>query len=502
MEQAASDSNDGGLGDNLMFLEMEEAANTSDNDNSLPDLMPPSPIDGSEDPETVPPLPGAMDMVPAELWLHIFLEICTEALAEDATFLQHLDAREVIRLVHPRFASIIDAAPEFWTNFHVSCSTPPDYVERHVATAGNCQLDVIVMFDPDLLYRLNFLSPNDEDEDDVADDRELSDLVADAVACLQMILPTVPNWKRATIWCTTDSFLLAVLNAFARVPAPNLEYLLFACPPAVGSRRKCDSLLINPPNIFNGDLPALRQLRLYSASLPWGDGNYFGRLTYLDIQSLSRLAWPSVEDFIAAISASPVLEVLVLTGGGVKFEPGALLPSFVIQSLTTLKLVYTPDSKWAMWVLAQGSFPSLINLTCIDFDNLAWSYTEELGLLSGIRDLTISGPVNGVDHIPALLRHLPAIVTLDISDVPGFYLASLLADPLQCPTLRGLRLGREDLTALTTYVVLRSVDPRNALEWIEYDHGLLYPLSHFSYTMFATLARRIPFFDSRPEFRV
>ncbi|KAJ7767245.1 hypothetical protein B0H16DRAFT_1521450 [Mycena metata] len=124
--------------------------------------------------------------------------------------------------------------------------------------------------------------------------------------------------------------------------------------------------------------------------------------------------------------------------------------------------------KWILWVLAKGTFPSITTLECTNFDNFGWRFLLDLNILPQLTELTITGPIHHIGHIPALLDRLTSLVTLDIASAKIHYFAQLLADPHRCPALRRLRVCREDLTYLTTYVVMRAVDSASAFSCLMY----------------------------------
>ncbi|KAJ7183728.1 hypothetical protein C8R46DRAFT_1209877 [Mycena filopes] len=439
------------------------------------------------------PLPGALSDFPAEVWIIIFRFSCDEELDKDATFLSYLEARENIWHSHSHFAAVLDGCATFWTHLLVSCSTPLDYVERHVRSMKSLPVHVNIMLDPRVAHDL-VIVPADFD----SSDEEFC--VANAVPCLLALLPTVPLWTRACVYCTTQALLLAFMEVLGDVSAPNLEYLLFTCPPPYGAVGRCDMMLSDPPSLFNGDMPKLSTLRIVSAALPWGDSAYFGGLDYLELRTIPRLAWPSTGQFVSSLVAGAGLRELVVRGGGVYWEADAEVEPFTLPQLDTLTVHYTPDTKWVMGVLSVGSYPSLVELVCVDFNRLAWVFALKTDIFQSLTSLTISGPATTISHIWILLGRLSSLVSLDLSDTNLCYFSEMYASPRLCPSLRCLCVRGETVARISTYVTMRAVDTRFALHTVHYFHNLTYPLPYLATALLDEARGSLVAFHVYPEY--
>ncbi|KAJ7040021.1 hypothetical protein C8F04DRAFT_1178374 [Mycena alexandri] len=402
------------------------------------------------------PLPGAMGRVPVELWAYVVRELLDVELEEDTTFLRYLDARETVRLVHSDLAAIVNGSPEFWTKMLINCSTPPDYIARHVACVRDRAMSVHIMLEPDLLY----------------------DLV----------------WTQISLYCTADVFLLAALRILGPISAPNTDYLLFSCASCnytdLSTPTACHRLLVNPPTLFNGDLPLLTKLRAVSSTV-------FG---YLEIQDVPKIVWPSVDQFVSTLTASAALKELILWGGGVVIVPGVTLQLFTVSGLAVLSVFYTDSTKSVLTALAPGSYPALVELMCCDFDSVAWVETLNLSIFPNLTNLTICGGTDSPLHLATLFYHLHSLEILDISDAGPQYFSAMYNAPLLCPRLRHLTVGCEDVACLAGYVIMRSVESSYKPDAVVYWHDFVFPLGHFASILVSDLTSRLVEFTGYPPF--
>ncbi|KAJ7187199.1 hypothetical protein C8R46DRAFT_1274457, partial [Mycena filopes] len=430
--------------------------------------------------------------VPVEVWDFIFHLVCDEELLDDFSFLTYVDAKERIRLAHPDFAAVIDGCVNMWNHFLVNCSTPPDFVRDSVANVCGSKLHVNIMLDPEGIYDLCFVPKEFEPSHD--------ECVINAIECLKHIVHTVPNWRCLCVWCSTPALLMAFVEVLGNVPAPNLENLIFTCPPTPGSPNRCDLTLSDPPALFGRSMPKLRKLRIVAAALPWGDDAYFANLDHLEVRNTPRLAWPRADKFISSLVASTHLRVLMLAGGGVYFTTDSPPEPFVLPALEILHVVFLPDTKWVLAVLAAGTFPLLTAMFCTDFTRFAWSVAFDMAVFPQLTSLTISGPATTTDHIRLLLEHLSSLTFLDLSDTNSPYFAQLYSRPLLCPSLKHLSLRGKSIARISTYVIARSLVDSYKLEAVEHFHELTYPLTYVATALLGELRRRLTSFYVRPEF--
>ncbi|KAJ7020369.1 hypothetical protein C8F04DRAFT_1275145 [Mycena alexandri] len=252
--------------------------------------------------------------------------------------------------------------------------------------------------------------------------------------------------------------------------------------------------------VLDGHLPLLTKLRIVSAIIQWGNPAYFAHVEHLEIQDVPRIAWPSVDQFVSALTTPAALEELILWGGGVVIERGVTLQPFTVNGLAVLSIFYTPATKSFLTALAPGSYPDLVELLCCDFDRIAWREMFRLSVFQNLTSLTICGATESAHHLVTLFGRLHSLEILDISDAGPQYFSAMYQSPLLCPRLRRLVVGSEDIARLAGYVIMRSIDSSYKLDALEYWHNFVYPLNYFCSTLVSDMSSRLVDFTGYPPF--
>ncbi|KAJ6481344.1 hypothetical protein C8R47DRAFT_1218506 [Mycena vitilis] len=418
--------------------------------------------------------------IPPELLLDIFDEVI--AMAGDGvfvtghTFYLLTDVRDCLGQVDSRFRKIIHSHPMFWRQLYIDCNTSPDFVAYHVSRLGSLTIDVSIS----LTSRRHAppsrnASSSDEESDSDEEQgpaRTLDELAAVVKRCLLEAKPSVHLWRTADIWVSTDVFLLDLVNVFDTA-APQLLTLFLACPSLGTSYRSCDNLLVVPPSLFGHQLPMLTDLRLLSAALPWGLSEYFGGLESLDVQSIPRVAWPTIPSFVSSLTSSSTLRSLVLGGGGVLGGNAFVIAPFVLPCLEALTIAYSMETIYFFPLIAAGSFPALNEFTATGFDHIAWASACSFNFFPQLEHFFINcrRHLDNYSHVPTIIRRLRNVYYLDLSATTDCYVRELSRNSsTACPKLGWLSVSDMDITVLNTFVALRSNIPGRRLERLEYRH--------------------------------
>ncbi|KAJ7890717.1 hypothetical protein B0H13DRAFT_1887481 [Mycena leptocephala] len=323
----------------------------------------------------------------------------------------------------------------------------------------------------------------------------LTQLVAD---CLAAAKPSVHLWRHVYLWAAADAFMMAILDNLADVPGPMIKSLLFAAPLFGSNLRLCDGLFVSPPTLFRGILPVMDHIRLYRTSLPWGSSQYFGSLTCLEMRDISRLAWPSIPNFVDTLTAAVHLRELVLGGGGIAVEPTFRLHTFILPALAVLTTIYNPDTLPMINVLKACSFPLLTEFNVVSFDQSAWLSALSLNIYQHLSHYSVSGSIAPEWHIPLLLRRLPELIVMDV-DTSDSYVVELLHNPVSyCPSMRRLIVGEVKPEVLVDYVSQRNLHGNMLLWQLDFYHGLHFPLNSVDCDHLATLSSLVPILATFP----
>ncbi|KAJ6536052.1 hypothetical protein B0H19DRAFT_1079583 [Mycena capillaripes] len=353
-----------------------------------------------------------INKLPNEMLAECFGHFCRDSSVTpigSVSFWAYNHARDTIMHTRRGWRQIVLDHPIFWCKLLIDSSTHYKYIERHVSNTGALHVDVHISLS---ISSMSIDSDNDGALTDDSSSTNYSlpinplDLLRSsehAKHCLLAARESVPLWRWVHISTSVDILLLDILQVLGGSPAPKLRSLTFTCPSYTTNRRTCDALFMIPPPLFGAHMPALEELHLISASLPWGESNYFGRLTSLTIKGLPILAQPRASEFIATLVASPTLRDVLFGAGGLLWDRSPVA-SFTLPSLEVLTIEYKVGTIDVLEILAFGVFPVIQEFNAIDFDHVAWFATLNLSFLSHLARLSITGRVNNTLHVPLLYK--------------------------------------------------------------------------------------------------
>ncbi|KAJ7631400.1 hypothetical protein DFH06DRAFT_1337811 [Mycena polygramma] len=422
--------------------------------------------------------PSPIGQLPVELLLNVF-EKAIAAGAEGVylsghTFYLLTDVRDGLAQVNSLFRRIIHEHPAFWTQLHIDCTTSPDFVQRHVSRLDRLTIEVsIVLTDP-----AEFSSDDESDKSPnpsspPSSAPAIEDVIASVRQCLLEVRPSMHLWRDVHIWVSTDVFFLDPLDILRPVGLPQMTTFSFCCPSLGSPEWPCAGLLLDAPPIFARTVPRLTNIRLLQSAMPWGDSNYFGQLEALDVQSIPALAWPTIPAFVATLTSSSNLRVLILGGGGVIGGHSLVITPFVLPSLTSLTIYYSSEAGRFIRLLAAGTFPALTDFTASNFDHAAWASAYFCNFFPQIERMTISCRRYLADysHVAILIRRLRSVVHLDVSAATDCYARELLrTSSVSCPELTWLSVGQMEVPTLNKLVALRAKIPGRRIERVDYCH--------------------------------
>ncbi|KAJ6452022.1 hypothetical protein C8R47DRAFT_1329558 [Mycena vitilis] len=435
--------------------------------------------------------PAYILRLPPEVTCEIFHEVCTLPFDVPAILRCKVynDRCTRIRHTHPHWWTIVSNCAVFWTKIYIDCSTSPEQILYHLSFAGDSlPLHVTLNFDlypvtyrdidaapdcpPSSLVPWGEVSAPDYNQswDDYAfdhpptwvfdaerpDDGSSSssysgdgvdsptaycDYMLHGIAvrdCLLAVCPSVSRWRDVSIRTPTDYFLAALLDVLGTIPGPDIRSLSFECPWEDDDPRSCVPLLSESRPLFDASLPLLFNVQLTSASVPYAIP-YFGALRSLSIRDLPADLWPSVGDFVVALTASPLLEELVVGGGGVDFpHDSPPVRAFTLPSLRTLRVFADEFTTSVLRLLLSAACPLLRTLHFSELGVADWSAMSSNEALPFMENVTVSGWAAASIQVQVFLLRSRSVIHLDVRlDNPG-KVSVLLA--LNCTTIWNCRL--------------------------------------------------------------
>ncbi|KIO19136.1 hypothetical protein M407DRAFT_31224 [Tulasnella calospora MUT 4182] len=160
----------------------------------------------------------------------------------------------------------------------------------------------------------------------------------------------IQRWKFASLQFTSPEPLVAL-----RQPAPLLEVLQLRVPGRIDRTYWMEDL-------FHGELPRLKELRLESVAVPW-DNQYFPGLRVLDL-SCVRQQGPTISQLFSILSQCSKLSIVILDN--VVFPPDDCTEQTNIQptmsSLIQLNLTHLASPSATNRILTSLSLPALKRL--------------------------------------------------------------------------------------------------------------------------------------------
>ncbi|KAJ7182684.1 hypothetical protein C8R43DRAFT_940795 [Mycena crocata] len=427
--------------------------------------------------------------LPNELWLIIFNQVCTAA---NTTFFSYNHARDVLFDSFPEWADILSRDHRFWSQIAIDCHTKPTSVEHQLLYTSGKPLDVVLLFDAYDNFDYGGAGPK------LCTPIELPDYPARvdrARRCLQTALSSVPQWKSACLWSTTEEFMRPIVEVLRDADAPMLSSLLYGCPMVV------DTLLfVQPPQLFGGRLPVIHDLHLVDAALPWAVSGYFSTLTSLYLESLASDAWPTVQEFVNALRSATVLRDLTVGGGGTSDGPLTVILTFTMPCLRSLTLFNWPHITLFLRVLAAGSFPRLTELRLHGFDQAAWTSLYRLPIFRQLENVCLVGGHVSVFDAPLLLTRLINVIKLDVSSAGRAHFDTMARVPHLCPKLTHIMINDSiSLQEISEYIDARkSLQIASDLLIVDYYHSIPFPVAFSILHVVRHIANRLDKFHTYP----